>query len=186
MGSHQKVKHNHTWELTGQFSAIIWWKLNSIKRNLEIKAKCYSCLRFKMNSEENWDILDEGHQVLWEKNKKTLFQMWTPVTLNMTQTCLFPDIPAWPSFSRTPLGSSVHLSLPDVVVFFSPSPSDLPAVSPQDWLGVRKLLIQRDLKGAKSLIYGVIWLASLWPGPAEVQWFPQGYALTLFLLVLIF
>ena len=23
-----------------------------------------------MNSEENWDILDEGHKVLWEKNKK--------------------------------------------------------------------------------------------------------------------
>ena len=70
MGSHQKVKHNHTWELAGQFLAIISWKLNSIKSNLKIKAKCSSCLRFKMNSEENWDILDEGHKVLWEKNKK--------------------------------------------------------------------------------------------------------------------
>lgn len=83
-------------ELAGQLSAIISWKLNSIIRNLKIKAKCYSCLRFKMNSEENWDILDEGHKVLWEK-KKTLFQMWMLVTLTWHKCAcsltLLPDLP---------------------------------------------------------------------------------------------
>lgn len=92
----RRSNNNHTGELAGQLSAIISWKLNSIKRNLKIKAKCCSCLRFKMNSEENWDILDEGHKVLWEK-KKTLFQMWMLVTLTWHKCAcsltLLPDLP---------------------------------------------------------------------------------------------